>query len=227
MMTQCRIQKTQKNLPPTVKRCARLHLNGAMGNGCKGGRCLKKRLKKCEQLKLPSAPIRLNPKGVQSEQRPLAMANGWRDDHVTRRCERRLWPERVRPTAKSTGKGQRLRLRHAENPTGNAGLMSRENHNARSTTLITDTPIGEKRFLPGMSSPARSVGGKAGNSRPTTSNDGQLTLNSVSRFRMGSPSTRESAIQRRTKCLEVGTCVERREAFQLAGVPDPTHYAEA
>jgi 7-cyano-7-deazaguanine synthase len=25
-------------------------------------------------------------------------------------------------------------------------------------------------------------------------------------------------------CGECGTCVERREAFLLAGVPDPTHY---
>jgi len=27
-----------------------------------------------------------------------------------------------------------------------------------------------------------------------------------------------------THCGECGTCVERREAFQLAGVPDPTEY---
>jgi 7-cyano-7-deazaguanine synthase len=27
-----------------------------------------------------------------------------------------------------------------------------------------------------------------------------------------------------THCGECGTCVERREAFLLAGVPDPTHY---
>ena len=27
-----------------------------------------------------------------------------------------------------------------------------------------------------------------------------------------------------THCGECGTCVERREAFQLAGIPDPTHY---
>lgn len=28
-----------------------------------------------------------------------------------------------------------------------------------------------------------------------------------------------------THCGECGTCVERREAFELAGVPDPTHYS--
>lgn len=28
-------------------------------------------------------------------------------------------------------------------------------------------------------------------------------------------------------CGKCGTCVERREAFQIAGVPDPTEYAEA
>ena len=26
-------------------------------------------------------------------------------------------------------------------------------------------------------------------------------------------------------CARCGTCVERRESFQLAGVPDPTAYA--
>jgi len=28
-------------------------------------------------------------------------------------------------------------------------------------------------------------------------------------------------------CGRCGTCVERREAFDLAGVPDPTEYADA
>lgn len=27
-------------------------------------------------------------------------------------------------------------------------------------------------------------------------------------------------------CGSCGTCIERREAFELAGIPDPTHYAE-
>jgi len=30
-----------------------------------------------------------------------------------------------------------------------------------------------------------------------------------------------------THCGECGTCVERREAFVLAGVPDPTTYLNA
>lgn len=224
-MDTCLPQRTPKSWPNTGKRCDGSHLIAGMAGGWRDEPSRPKHGKKSANPRTrfaptpPSAPLDLS-----AQSRPGQVA-GCRVARRSRRRERRLLVKPVSVTRSDMATGLRRSERSVGSPTEQGGMEFPENLRERSTTGTIATPNGARRCLNETATPVSGAVKKEVFSMPIMSCAGLRIPTIDTRSTTVEPSAR-GATENNTARTDTD-CVERAEAFFLAGVPDPTVYADS